>query len=187
MPSTKKGSHHDPDNYRGLTLLSHARKTISAPINRLVLRYVVFHKYQHGFTKYNGIEQAIIEVGNTILNNHKFTAVLDPIKTYDRVSRSLLSTVDQNRLKKEHLQMTALFLQPLSVGTNKDITNTCATITTGVTQGSLLGAYRHLLEESFCCTLFDIFQNTLLDKLSSVFRIISAIKQHQSWLMTSFL
>ena len=35
-PQQKKGSHHDPDNYRGLTLLSHARKTISATINRLV-------------------------------------------------------------------------------------------------------------------------------------------------------
>ena len=37
-PQHKKGSHHDPDNYRGLTLLSHARKTILATINRLVLR-----------------------------------------------------------------------------------------------------------------------------------------------------
>ena len=79
-PQHKKGSHHDPDNYRGLTLLSHARKTISATINRLVPRYVVFHKYQHVFTKYNGTEQAIGEVGNTILNNHKFSAVLDLMK-----------------------------------------------------------------------------------------------------------
>ena len=52
-PQHKKGSNHDPENYRGLTQLSHARKTISATINRLVLRYVVFHKYQHGFTKWN--------------------------------------------------------------------------------------------------------------------------------------
>ena len=37
-PQHKKGSHHDPDNYRDLILLSHARKTISAAINRLVLR-----------------------------------------------------------------------------------------------------------------------------------------------------
>ena len=51
FPQHRKGSHHDPDHYRGLTLLSHARKTISATINRLVLIYVVFHKYQHGFTK----------------------------------------------------------------------------------------------------------------------------------------
>ena len=87
-PQHKKGSHHDPDNYRGLTLLSHTRKTISTTINGLVLRYIVFHKYQHGFTNYNGTKQAIIEVSNTILNNQKFIAVLDLIKAYDRVSRS---------------------------------------------------------------------------------------------------
>ena len=74
-------------------MLSHARKTISATINRLVLRYVVFHKYQHGLTKYNGTEQAIIEVSNTILNNHKFIAVLDLNEAYDSVSRSLLSDI----------------------------------------------------------------------------------------------
>ena len=49
FPQPQKGSHHDPGNYRGLTMLSQARKTISATINRLMLRYVVFHKYQHGF------------------------------------------------------------------------------------------------------------------------------------------
>ena len=156
-PQHKKGSHYDPDNYRGLTMLSHARKTISVTINRLVLRYIVFHKYQHGFTKYNGTEQAIIEVSNTILNNHKFIAVLDLIKAYDRVSRSLLSDIFQQRLKADHLKMTALLLQPLSVRTSKNITDTSATITIGVPQG-----------ESFSCTLFNIFQDTLLEKLSSV-------------------
>ena len=75
----------------------------------------MFRKYQHGFTKYNGTEQAIVEKGNTILNNHKFIAVLDLIKTYDRVSRSLLSTVCKERLKTEHLHMTALLVQPLFV------------------------------------------------------------------------
>ena len=53
--------------------------------------------------------------------------------------------------------MTALLLQPLSVRTSKDITDTSATITIGVPQG-----------ESFSCTLFNIFQDTLLEKLSSV-------------------
>ena len=138
-------------------MLSHARKTLSATINRVVLRYVVIHKYQHGFTKYNGTEQAIVEVGNTILNNHKFIAVLDLMKAYDRVSRSLLSTVCQERFQTEHLQMTTLLLQPLSVRTSKDITNSCAKITIGVPQG-----------ESFSCTLFNIFQDTLLEKLSRV-------------------
>ena len=147
MPSTQKGSHHDPDNYRGLTLLSHARKMISVTINRLVLRCVVFHKYQHGFTKYSGTEQATIEVSNTILNNHKFITVLDLIKAYDRVSISLPSDICQQRLKAEHLKMTALLLQPLSVRTSKEITNTSATITIGVPQ-----------RESFSCTLFNIFQ-----------------------------
>ena len=156
-PLHKKGSYHDPDNYRGLTLLSHARKTISATINRLVMRYTIFHKYQHGFTKYNGTEQAIVEVSNTILNSHKFIAVLDLIKAYDRVSRSLLSAVCQQRLKEEHLNMTALLLQPLTVQTSKDITKSSATVTIGVPQG-----------ESFSCTLFNIFQDTLLEKLSSV-------------------
>ena len=163
-PQHKKGSHHDPDSYRGLTLLSHTRKTISATINRLVLRYVVLLKYQHGFTKYNGTEQAIIEVSNTILNNHKFIAVLDLTKAYDRVSRSLLSDIWQQRLKAEHLKMTALLLQPLSVWTSKDITDTSATIRKGVPQG-----------ESFSCTLSNIFQDTLLEKLSSVPHHISEI------------
>ena len=117
----------------------------------------MFHKYQHGFTKYNGTERATVEVGNTILNNHKFIAVLDLMKAYDRVSRSLLSTVCQERLQTEHLQMTELLLQPLSVRTSKDITNSCATITIGVPQG-----------ESFSCTYFNIFQDTLLEKLSRV-------------------
>ena len=153
----KKGSHHAPDNYRRLTLLSHARKTISATINRLPLIYVVFHKYQHGFTKYSGTERAIVEVRNTILNNHRFIAVLDLMKAYDHVSRSLLSTVCQEQLQPEHLQMTALLSQPLSVRTSKDITNSCAMITIGVPQG-----------ESLSCTLFNIFQDTLLEKLSRV-------------------
>ena len=156
-PQHKKGSNHDPDNYRGLTLLFHARKTISATINRLELRYVVFHKYQHGFTKYNGTEQAIIEVSNTILNNRKFIAVLDLIKSYDRDSRSLLSDTCHQRIKAEHLKMTALLLQPLSVRASKDITDTSATITIGVPQA-----------ESFSCTLFNIFLDTLLEKLSSL-------------------
>ena len=128
-PQHKYGSHHDPDSYRGLTLHSHARRTISAAINRIVLRYIVFHKYQLGFTKYNGTEQSIIEVGNNIVKNHEFIVVLDLIKAYDRVSRSLLSDVCQERLQTEHLQMTALFLQPLSVRTSKGITNSYATIT----------------------------------------------------------
>ena len=156
-PQYKKGSYEDPDNYRGLTLLSHARKTISTTINRLVLRYVEFHKYQHGFTKYNGTEQAIVEVSHTILNSHKFIAVLDLIKAYDRVSRTLLYTVCHQRLTNQHMKMAALLLQPLAVQTSKDITNTSATVTIGVPQG-----------ESFSCTLFNIFQDTLLHKLSSV-------------------
>ena len=117
----------------------------------------MFHKYQHGFSKYNGTEQAIIEVSNTILNNHKFIAVLDLIKAYDRVSRSPLSDICQQLLKAEHLKMTTLLLQPLSVRTSKDITNIPATITIGVPQG-----------DSFSCTLFNIFQDTLLEKLSRV-------------------
>ena len=156
-PLHKKGSYHDPDNYRGLTLLSHERKNISATINRLVMRYTIFHKYQHGFTNYNSTEQAIVEVSNTILNSNKFIAVLDLIKAYDRVSRSLLSAVCQQRLKEEHLNMTALFLQPLTVQTSEDITKSSATVTIGVPQG-----------ESFSCTLFNISQDTLLEKLSSV-------------------
>ena len=58
--------------------------------------------------------------------------------------------------------MTALLLQPLSVRTSKDITNSCATITIGLPQG-----------ESFSCTLFNIFQDTLLEKLSRVLHHIS--------------
>ena len=91
------------------------------------------------------------------MNNHKFIAVLDFIKAYDRVSRSLLYDVCQQRLKAEHIKMTALLLRPLSVRTSKDITKSCATITIGVPQG-----------ESFSCTLFNIYQDTLLEKLSSV-------------------
>ena len=53
--------------------------------------------------------------------------------------------------------MTALLLQPLTVQTSKDITNYSATVTIGVPQG-----------ESFSCTRFNIFQETLLEKLSSV-------------------
>ena len=117
----------------------------------------MFHKYQHGLTKYNGTEQAITEVPNTILSNHKFIAVLNLIKAYDCVSRSLLSDVCQQWLKAKHLKMTALLLQPLYVRTSKDITNSCATITIGVPQG-----------ESFSCTYFNIFQDTLLEKLSRV-------------------
>ena len=79
------------------------------------------------------------------------------IKACDRVSRSLLSDVCQQRLKAEHIKITALLLQPVSVRTKKDMTNSCATITIGVPQG-----------ESFICTLFNIFQDTLHEKLSSV-------------------
>ena len=91
------------------------------------------------------------------MNNHKFIADLDLIKAYDRVSRSLLSDVWQQRLKAEHIKITALLLQPLYVRTSKDITNNSAKITIGVSQG-----------ESFSCTLFNIFQDTLFEKLSSV-------------------
>ena len=91
------------------------------------------------------------------MNNHKFITVLDLIKAHDRVSRSLLSDVCRQRLKAEHIKMTALLLQPLSVRTSKDITDTSATITIGVLQG-----------ESFSCTIFNISQDTLLEKISSV-------------------
>ena len=53
--------------------------------------------------------------------------------------------------------MTALLLQPISVKTKKDITNTSATITIGVPK-----------REYFSCTLFTIFQDTRLEKLSIV-------------------
>ena len=53
--------------------------------------------------------------------------------------------------------MTALLLQPISVRKSKYITDTSATITIGVQQ-----------RESFSCTLFNIFLETLLEKLSSV-------------------
>ena len=79
------------------------------------------------------------------------------MKAYDRVLRSLLSTVCQERLQTEHLQMAAILLQPLSVGTRKQITNSCSTITIGVPQG-----------EPFSCALFNIFHATLLEKLSRV-------------------
>ena len=96
-------------------------------------------------------------MSNTILNNHKFIAVLDLIKAYDCVSRFLLSDVCQRRLKAEHHKMTALLLQQLSLRTSKDITKTSATIAIGVPQ-----------DEYFNCTLFNIFQDTLIEKLSSV-------------------
>ena len=91
------------------------------------------------------------------MNSHKFIAVLDQIKAYDRVSRSLLFTLCKQRLHEEHLKMTALLLQPLAVQTSKDITKTSATVTIGVPQG-----------ESFSCILFNLFQDTSLHKLSSV-------------------
>ena len=53
--------------------------------------------------------------------------------------------------------MTALLLQPFSVRTSRDITNSCATIKIGVPKG-----------ESFSCKLFNIYQETLLEKLSRI-------------------
>ena len=58
--------------------------------------------------------------------------------------------------------MTAVLLQPLFVMTSKEITNTSATITIGVSQG-----------ESLSSALLGNFQDTPIEKLSSVLHRIS--------------
>lgn len=137
VPIFKKGPKDDPKSYRPISLLSHARKMIELAIKDMINGTYKNREEQLGFQKMAGTEIAVLR---HIANGEalKFTAVLDLKGAYDMVPRDTLMKEVKQRLPLNTAAMITAMLSPLTVMTAGDNTQSTATISRGVPQGSSL-------------------------------------------------
>ena len=100
LPIYKKGSKMDPENYRGISLLSCIGKLFSAILNQRLLTFVTKNKIlsnaQLGFIPGNRTSDALLILNNLInyychkANKHIFGCFVDFQKAFDKVPRYAL-------------------------------------------------------------------------------------------------
>ena len=99
-PLHKKGSKHDPDNYRGISLLSCFSKFFLAILNQRITKFAVenklFSKAELGFLPGNRTSDSLFILYNLIdyycskLKRNIFGCFVDFQKAFDSVLRSIL-------------------------------------------------------------------------------------------------
>ena len=99
VPVFKKGSKHDPGNYRPISLTSIACKTMEHIITSQIMRHGnrnnISHQHQHGFRDSRSCETQLIEFTSDLMNNLEAgnqtdVIILDFSKAFDKVGHARL-------------------------------------------------------------------------------------------------
>lgn len=138
VPSYKKGPKDDPQSYRSITLLSHARKVVEAGLAMCINKCTTFYNTQIGFTKDMNTTTGIIRTTQHFQQKRGHVAILDLKNAYNQVPRDKLTSIIYKRVNTNMANMIMLCLQPLELETQKDHNKTKAYQKRGVPQGSPL-------------------------------------------------
>ena len=172
IPIHKKGSKTDPENYRGITILSHLGKLFTSLCNNRLVKYLednnILPREQAGFRKnYRGSDNLLIVkalIDKYVRNKPKrkenflFTCFVDFSKAFDNISRAkLFQKLSDIGIKGKFLQIIRDMYSKdsASIKLNQYISEefNCHK---GVKQGCMLSP-----------TLFNIYLNDLPDILSN--------------------
>lgn len=118
-------------------MLSHIRKILEKAVTAELEDVLCTDRMQYGFQRHMNILQAAIEIAARLEEQvGKLMAVLDHAKAYDKVIRQILiDKLRKHGVPANLIHQLIIFLLPLLAKTAGDLTNTIATITTGLVQG----------------------------------------------------
>ena len=136
VPIHKAGETGTPGNYRPISLISHLRKIIDKALDIRIREEYAFHRFQVGFRSRMGTETAILRAEDSLKSGFKYVACLDLKAAYDSVPRRKLQRRLRRVLSKNLFEMVCHTLNPTTISTQGDITQTEAVLTAGVQQGS---------------------------------------------------
>lgn len=117
IPIYKRGNKDQPESYRPISLLSHARKMIESAISQCIEKQTEFDKAQLGFTRNASTETAVIRTIRQYQCNMNYIAVLDLQNAYNKVCRQKLIQLTEGRLDRNTSNMIKMCLQPLQLQT----------------------------------------------------------------------
>lgn len=130
VPLFKKGEQYNTASYRPLCMLSHIRKILEKVVVEELDELTTTDRMQYGFQTRINTLQAEIEITARLESKEQLMAViLDLTKAYEKVSRSNLIRKVQNIGIAPDVHQIIIFLLPLRISTDGDVTNVCALLT----------------------------------------------------------
>ena len=192
-PLFKKGDKTSCDNYRGITLLSHAGKLYNRIIERRLQSHVeeVILECQHGFRLNRGTVDLVFTIKMILeksweWNKDKFALFIDLEKAFDRVKRSTLWKV----LKEERYNIPPklirviknLYSQSWSKVRGRDLESNWFEIETGVRQGDVLSPLLFIIFMDSCARDLGVAESSVetLMYADDVAVIANSIEEIQS-------
>lgn len=134
-PLYKKGDQANRENYRSVSVLSHARKTIDATILTYVCSNFTPARTQFGFQQGISVLQSILQIEPNAQNGLTHVAVLDLAKAYDRGNRRKLTEFVTEHLGDDTMKMLRATLGPVRAREKRDPTDHWANMTRGCHKG----------------------------------------------------
>lgn len=135
IPIPKKGALELPQNHRPLRLIMAMKKILGLAISGNVKSEVQNNIAQFGFQEKTSALDALVLVVAHLRNQPLHTIAVDQAGAYDSVCRSYLMTLVDRQHTPHTAALIAMMLQPATVYTQGDVTNTRRTLNVGLTQG----------------------------------------------------
>ena len=156
IPIPKRGDTALPQNNRPLRLIASIKKILGHVIARAVSGEVQNKKSQFGFQGGTSALEALVLVIAHLQQSPTHTVAVDQASAYDTVCKEYLMQLVDRKHTPETAALITMMLQPATVYTKGDRTNTRRLIDVGLTQGGT---------ESPC--LFNHMMDDLLEEIES--------------------
>ena len=135
IPIPKRGDLELPQNHRPLRLIIAIKKILGLAIAGLVKEEEPSHLSQFGFQERTSALDALVLVIAHLRIPHLRTIAVDQAGAYDSVCRAYLMTLVDRKHTAHTAALISMMLQPATVYTQGDATNTRRTLNVGLTQG----------------------------------------------------
>ena len=154
IPIPKRGALELPQNHRPLRLIPAIKKILGLAIVDSIKGEVQNNLGQYGFQDRTSALDALVLVIAHLRIPHLRTIAIDQAGAYDSVCRSYLMTLVDRQCTPLTAALISLMLQPATVSTKGDRTNTRRTLDVGLTQGGTESP-----------DLFNLLADDLLDEI----------------------